>query len=234
MARVVLVEDDGELRSSITDYLRLAGHDVCGVGSAVELYQQLAVETFDVAVLDINLPHYDGLSIASFLAEKTNLAIIMTTVRGQVEERVKGYQAGADLYLVKPVECEELSAAITAVIRRRAQAGGPSVAVGVGGGEVWGLDRVAFRLTSPDGKVVALTRREATLLERLTRMAGMIVERSDLQNLLGYDALDPSSRGLDAVISRLRAKIQTETGRPLPLQTVQGAGFLFSGAVRMV
>jgi len=229
MVNAILVEDDLDLRASLVDALSTAGHQVMGVGSAVELYQRLAVDQFDAAILDVNLPHYDGLSIASYLSEKTDMAIVMITGRGASEDRVKGYLSGADLYLVKPVDCEELSAALETLVRKRRNRltkGLPAAS--------WRLDRSAFRLTAPNGLGVLLTRREAQLLENLTRAPGAIVTRGEILNLLGYDGGDTESRALDAAISRLRAKVQAECDVSLPLQTVQGVGFVFSIAIGLV
>lgn len=229
MVNAILVEDDLDLRASLVDALSSAGHDVVGVGSAVELYQRLAASQFDAAILDVNLPHYDGLSIASYLSEKTDMAIVMITGRGASEDRVKGYLSGCDLYLVKPVDCEELSAALDSLVRKRR---GRAANTPAEGG--WQLDRSAFRLSAPAGARVLLTRREAQLLETLTKTPGAIVARGEILGLLGYDGEDTESRALDAAISRLRAKVQAECGSPLPLQTVQGVGFVFSGAIRLV
>ena len=231
MVNAILVEDDLDLRASLVDALSTAGHDVVGVGSAIELYQRLAVSQFDAAILDVNLPHYDGLSIASYLSEKTDMAIVMITGRGASEDRVKGYLSGADLYLVKPVDCEELSAALDSLVRKRRNRAKPVAADADAAG--WHLDRTAFRLHGPDGAQVLLTRRETQLLERLSREPGIVAPRTEILSLLGYDGGDPGSRALDAAISRLRAKVHAECGVTLPVQTVQGVGFVFSGPIRL-
>lgn len=225
MVKAILVEDDCDLRHSIADCLTLAGHSVTGVGNAVELYQALTADRFDVAILDVNLPHYDGFDIASHLAERTTMAIVMTTVRGGIEDRVRGYRSGADLYLVKPVDCDELSAAIEALVHRRRPAAADPAA-----GAVWRFDRGAFTLIAPGGAVVSLTRREALLVDRLLRAEGAVVARQDLVAALGESAVGPAgSRALDVSISRLRAKVQAGCGVALPLQTIQGAGLAFLG-----
>lgn len=226
MANAILVEDDVDLRMSLIDALGASGHAVIGVGSAVEFYQQLAAATdLEVAILDVNLPHYDGLSIAEYLSANTDLAIIMITGRGSSEDRVKGYRAGADLYLVKPVDCEELSAAIDSLSRKRsARLKRPE-----SDERFWQLDRSGFRLIAPNGAGATLTRRELQLLDRFLAPAGTMVERSALLAIFGYVADDPASRALDAAVSRLRAKVQVECGLALPLLTVQGRGFVFSG-----
>lgn len=229
MARAILVEDDTDLRASLVDALSASGHDVLGVGSAIELYQRLAGESFEAAILDVNLPHYDGLSIASYLSNNSDMAIVMITGRDSSEDRVRGYLSGADIYLVKPVDCDELSAALSTLTSKRRQ----RATARSDDGERWSLDRASFQLQAPEGGKVLLTRRETQLLERMSRQPGVVVPRPEILVLLGYDGGDPGSRALDAALSRLRAKVQIETGSTLPVQTVQGVGFVFSGSIRL-
>lgn len=117
--RVIIVEDDRDLRESLVEYLSLDGHDVTGVGSALEFYQALASSTFMIAVMDIGLPDQCGYVMAEFVRRNTPMGIIILTARSSIEDRVNGYRAGGDLYLVKPVDCRELSAAITSLAERQ-------------------------------------------------------------------------------------------------------------------
>ncbi|MBL0371307.1 response regulator transcription factor [Rhizobium sp. KVB221] len=230
MNKVVIVEDDIELRDSLADYLIACGEDVTGVGSAIELYQLIAQNTYDVALVDVNLPHYDGLSITSYLAEKTDLAIILMTVQGGIDDRVRGYNSGADLYMVKPVNCEELAAAINSLAKRRKRTAPPDK---VAATQEWCVDRLQFRLAPPAGGVVPLTRKEIQFLEMLADNPGKIVARNQVMKTLGYNSADAESRALDAAISRLRSKVYAESGTPLPVQTIQGSGYVFSGSIRL-
>ncbi len=234
MAKVVLVEDDVDLRNSLADYLTVAGHEVSGFGSAVELYQRLAHETFDAAVLDVQLPHHDGLSIARYLAEQTQMAVIMATVRSDVEDRIAGYRSGADLYLSKPVDCQELAAAIDALVARRRGSRVAELPEPEPSGEVWLLDRARFTLATPDGCEVSLTRREMMLIERVARTPGEIVSRDEMMRFSGSEGAGEPGRSLDVSISRLRSKVQGLSQHALPLQTVYGTGFLFAGTVRRI
>jgi len=230
LKKVIIVEDDIELRDSLADYLGTCGNDVTGVGSAIELYQMIAQTTYDVAVVDVNLPHYDGFSIAAYLAEKTSSAIILITVRGTVDDRVHGYNSGADLYMVKPVDCEELAAAIDALARKRRRQRDGVREISAKG---WCLDRTQFSLLAPSGGSVILTRKELQFLEVLAARPGAIVTRLDMLVRLGYDIADAESRALDVAISRLRGKVQAECATTLPLQTVQNAGYVFSGELTL-
>ncbi|MCV3765372.1 response regulator transcription factor [Rhizobium sp. TRM95796] len=227
MAKVMIVEDDIELRDSLVDYLGECGHDAQGVGNAIEFYQTLARDNFDVVILDVNLPHYDGLSVAAHLSETSNAAIIIMTVQGAVEDRVRGYRSGADLYMVKPVDCEELAAAVVALSKKRRKTESPPSS----GGAAWRLSLTDFQLSAPSGKRVDLTRNEMRVMEMVSAQAGAIVPRAELMHFVSKGAIDPDSRALDAAISRLRSKVQAECGMTLPLQTVQSAGFVFAGTI---
>jgi DNA-binding response OmpR family regulator len=231
VSRIIIIEDDAELRDSLADFLTACGESVTGVGSAVELYQLLATEAYDVALVDVNLPHHDGLSVTRYLSEHTDMAVIVMTVMGSVDDRVRGYNSGADLYMVKPVDCDELAAAVASLVRRRARLAKARSAAPAAAG--WRLERLHVCLVAPTGRSVTLTRRELQLVEALAARPGTIVSRADLAGLLGYDAADPDSRALDAAISRLRVKVQTEAATTLPLQTVQGAGYVFSGQMQI-
>ncbi|WP_137158248.1 response regulator transcription factor [Rhizobium sp. FKL33] len=228
MSKVIIVEDDIELRDSLIDYLSECGHDVQGAGSAIEFYQTLAREDFDVVILDVNLPHYDGLSVAAHLSESNDAAIIVMTVQGAIEDRVRGYKAGADLYMVKPVDCEELAAAVLALAKKRRRSDRTPEPSSLS----WRLNLSEFQLTAPSGRCVDLTRNEVRVMELIAAQAGAIVSRIELMQFIGKGVVDPDSRALDAAISRLRSKVQSECGMTLPLQTVQNAGFVFAGDIR--
>ncbi len=237
LANVIVVEDDADLRDGLLECLRLSGLQAHGVGSALEFYQQLAAGSFDVAVLDINLPDKDGYSIATFLSEKTALGIIIMTGRGQAEDRIRGFTSGADLYFVKPVDPNELALAVNNLARRlrgeRSPPPEPPLPMRGGTTAPWMLDRIHWRLIAPTARVVQLSAKEMQLIERLAAQGGVPVPRAELVRLLGHDALSPESRGLDAAIRRLRRKTLAATGEQLPVQTVQAVGLVFSAPIRI-
>ena len=116
---ILLVEDDTDLRESILRYLALAGLQAKGAASAKEFYLRLDQASFDVVILDIGLPDQSGFVLADYLRQNTGSGIIILTAHSAIQEKVQGYEAGADLYLVKPIEMEELSAAIKSMASRR-------------------------------------------------------------------------------------------------------------------
>ena len=116
--KIIIVDDDCALCEQTVEYLSLSGFDVVGVGSAAELYRRLAVEDFAIIVLDVRLPDEDGLSIATHIRKSRNVGIIMATASGETADRILGYEAGADLYLTKPIDFKELVAAVNNLTQR--------------------------------------------------------------------------------------------------------------------
>lgn len=226
MTSVIVVEDHAELRFTLEECLGKAGLDVVGVGTGMAFYQQLATRKFDVAILDLGLPDQDGLRIAEFLRANTTMGIVILTGRGAVEQRVEGFASGADLYFVKPVDCQELAAAVINLARRVRDPGTPRPHQ-----ETWFVDRSHWRLVDPGGNAIQLTPKEMRLVECLAGQAGTPVPRADLENALGYHEESGSSRNLDALVRRLRVKVEGATGSPPPIQTVHGTGYLFSATV---
>ena len=228
--RVVIIEDDRDLRESIIRFLSVAGLETEGVGSVLEFYQSIVTRNFDVAVVDINLPDQSGFTLADYLRRNTDLGIIIITARDGLEDRVRGYGAGADLYLVKPVNMPELAGAIANLSRRRRERTATVVAPPA---EQWTLDRPSWTLISPLGVSIQLSGQERTLIRCLVEAGGESVARADLFTALGYDAAGTDSRALDSLVQRLRRKIETTTGRPAPLESGYRHGYSFSGPLQM-
>ncbi len=229
--RVVIIEDDRDLRESIIRFLTVSGVVAEGVGSVMEFYREVVTHNFDVAVVDVNLPDQSGFTLADYLRRKTDLGIIIITARDGMEDRVRGYGAGADLYLVKPVNMPELAAAIVNLARRRRERITPMISPPV---EQWTLERASWTLVSPLGVRVLLSGQERTLVKCLAEAEGESVARADLYTVLGYDAVGADSRALDSIVQRLRRKIESSTGRPAPLESGYRRGYSFSVLLRMM
>lgn len=223
MGTIIVVEDDDDLREQMTSYLRLSGFKASGVASAAELYRRMAVETFGVMVLDLRLPDEDGLSVAAHVRAHAGMGIVMVTARGQVEDRIRGHEAGADVYLPKPVDMRELVAAVRNLLRRMGEEPRPPARP-----DRWCLDRAAFTLSAPGGLSVAITPNEMSLLRELASSAGSVVGRGRLLGALGYDPGDVGNRNLDAALRRLRLKVAGKTGIPPPIRTVHSVGYVLS------
>ncbi|HYH19848.1 MAG TPA: response regulator transcription factor [Azospirillum sp.] len=236
--KIIVVEDDADLREQVVTFLSLSGFTAVGVGSASDFYRRLAVEDFSIVVLDLNLPDEDGVSIATHLRSQRNTGIIMATSRNMNEDRIRGFDAGADIYLPKPVDLRELVAAARSLIRRIGPASPPTAGNGEeapkGAAQPWCFDPAGFALFTPGGRSAHLTANEVSLLLRLTARPGAAASRGDLLAALGYDPADPHNRNLDAAMRRLRLKVDEQTGCVLPIRTVHSIGYLFWEEIRIV
>lgn len=235
LPRVIFLEDDRQLRIGLTDYLRLSAISVTDVATGAEFDRALSSGTFDIALLDVNLPDANGFEIARKLSATNDLGVIILTARASRADRLEGYSEGADLYLTKPVDSEELVLAIRNLHRRvtraRGQTGGtssPSVEK-----KGWVLSSSAQSLTTPNGEIVFLSGRETNLLRCLSEAGGQTVSRQHVSISVGYDELEPSSRSLDAVVRRLRQKLKAANA-DLPVHSIYGQGFRFAGQIQVI
>lgn len=218
--RVLLVEDERDLREEVVAALNDLGFQSEGCADASQLYSKLAhaPDPWDIVVLDIGLPDEDGLTVARTLRRDTNLGIVMFTARGEVSQRVMGLEGGADAYMVKPVDLRELAATLRGVARRLTPAKPPC----------WRLEDNDWFLSAPNSKTVELTAPERTCLGLLLSRAGVEVSREALVTALAGKAVaayDPHR--LDMLVHRLRAKVSAATGLTLPVKAVRGAGYVF-------
>lgn len=229
-SRVIVVEDDADLRESLVEGLELFGFDVTGVGSGREFYCKLADDgPFAVAVLDVGLPDQSGLVLAEYCRANTAMGVIILTANDSEEDSCRGYDAGCDLYLTKPFPSRVLASAITRLVERLsavqetgAEAGNNSRPSG------WTLDRTAWKLITPGDEIIALTSREMQVLTALLETPGEPVTRDHLQRLLYPRCDEYTGRALDALIRRLRAKAEQTGGEPIPIKTVHAVGYCLS------
>lgn len=226
---VVVVEDERDLREEVVDFLLTEGMVVRAAANGAELDRLMSDAGVDVVVLDLGLPNEDGTAIAARLrAGPERVGIVMMTARGRIEERVFGYESGADIYLVKPVDYRELTAAILAV-RRTRTASTPAVANQQP--YTWLLDLSAWRLVAPSGASLRLTRSEMQLLDCLTVRPGEPVSRDVIGALMGKVFNLGEHRYLDQVVSRLRRKVASELGWEAPIGSAHSQGYYFVGPV---
>ena len=231
MVKVLIVEDDADLRGTLADCLGLFELTVHGVGSAGEAYRALAKDLYDIVVVDIGLPDEDGFSLAETLARRADLGIIILTARADLSDRLHGFDSGADAYFVKPVDCKELALAARNLARRLAGAKGAAQA-GIKCTGAWSLDRSAWLLGTPGGRAVRLTSKEFALVERLSRCCGEPVRRVELIGALGYRNDVVAGRNLDAVVGRLRRKVAALSGgEELPVRTIHAIGYTFAAPI---
>jgi DNA-binding response OmpR family regulator len=230
--RIILVEDDDELREGLAETLRLSGMAVTEAGSGMAFRTAWRTQRFDVAILDVNLPDTNGFELAKTIArDESRPGIIMLTARTGQQDRIQGYAEGADLYMTKPVVGEELLLAVRNLARRTRHAG-PQENQKTGM-PAWLLDIRLNRLTAPDGRVLDLSSRETMLIEQFANAGDTPIPRFTLAELMGYGAPSAENRGLDVAIRRLRQKM-IDAGLEPPIVPVHGVGIRFYGQLRIV
>jgi len=228
-SRIIIVEDDQDLRESILQFLTLKGFDVTGVGSAIEFYGEIIKKPYCIAILDLSLPDQDGLVLSGYLRANTGIRILMLTARSSLEERLAGYESGADFYLVKPVDFRELAASLSSMIQRMEAAGEESVH-GIGSGtDHWLLVKKEWLLLTPQGDEVKLTAKEYSFLNCLSADPSNIVSREMLLDSLGYQQNLSGHRALESLVYRLRKKISPDLDTPI--KTASGSGYTFSSDI---
>lgn len=222
---LLVVDDDDRIRELLKTFLHRAGFRVTTAPGASAARRLLEALEFDLAVLDVMMPGEDGLSLVAWLRDQPGrtgrLPVLMLTARGEPGDRIAGLRQGADDYLSKPFEPEELVLRIEAILRRAAEE--PST----GGGDLI-LGSCLFDPTRGellrDGRPVRLTEAEVALLRRLALTPHEPVDRRDLIQ----DDMDPGGRAIDIQVTRLRRKIEADPRAPRYLQTVRGIGYLLA------
>ena len=213
--RILLVEDDPQLGDGLTVGLRQAGFAVDWLRDGRSADQALQSETFDLIVLDLGLPGLGGMTVLQRARQRgQNLPILILTARDATGSKIEGLDAGADDYLVKPIDIDELSARVRALLRRSAGRAAPLLLHG----ELT-LDPAARQVTRA-GKPVELSAREYALLQMLLESAGRVLTRSQLeQSLYGWND-EPDSNALEVHIHHLRKKLGSEL-----IRTLRGVGY---------
>jgi DNA-binding response OmpR family regulator len=223
--RVLLAEDDRELRASIARGLREASYVVDQAGTGPQALTLAASHPYDIVVLDVLLPGKNGINVCRSIRERGNaVPILMLTALDEVEKRIAGLDAGADDYMAKPFAFGELLARLRALTRRRGQVVAPVITVG---DLVIDSDRRQVRRGKRE---IPLTATEFAFLAHLARNAGRAVSRAELIEQVWGDAGNTYSNIIDVYASRLRRKIDDGDGPGL-LTTVRGVGFMLDAPV---
>jgi DNA-binding response OmpR family regulator len=218
--RVLVVEDDDEIALALQRSLRMEGYDVRLAEDGVDALDQAHAFLPDVVLLDLGLPKMDGIEVAKELRKREDdVGILMLTARDGLDDRVAGLDTGADDYLVKPFERQELLARMRALLRRRPPRGSAPLVMG------------DLRLNSDTHEVargdraIDLTQREFELLEYLMRNERIVVSRQRLlDEVWGYDPFSITNT-IEVFVSNLRRKLEAD-GEPRLLHTIRGAGYV--------
>jgi two-component system, OmpR family, response regulator MprA len=217
--RVLVVEDDEEIALVLQRSLRLEGYEVRIAGDGEAALDQSAAFNPDVVILDLGLPKLDGIEVARRLRAADDVPILMLTARDALESRVEGLDSGADDYLVKPFERQELLARLRALLRRRPPRGAASLTVAD-----LALNPDTHEVSRGD-RDIELTQREFELLEYLMRNERIVVPRQRLlEEVWGYDPF-ATTNTIEVFVSNLRRKLEAG-GEARLLHTIRGAGYV--------
>jgi two-component system response regulator CpxR len=221
-ASIVLIDDDRELGSMLTDFLKPDRLELTVCGSGEDGLQRLASDNFDLVILDIMLPGISGLDALKEIRQSSEIPVIMLTARGDDVDRIIGLEFGADDYLAKPFNPRELVARIKAILRRSQAAVPESNRLKLGGIELDSRTRRA----SYGGEALRLTGTEYEILKCLLETPGDVVSKEQLSERALGRRLLPYDRSVDTHISNLRGKLERAGSQKESIQNQRGVGYL--------
>ncbi len=230
--RIIIAEDDDDQRNGLRDFFTFSKHSVVAVATGCDFYKALDGNIFDVAIIDVGLPDQSGLVLAEYLRKNSDTGIIILTGRDNEEEQLKGYNSGADIYLTKPISSLVLSAAVTR-LAERVNKRSPQTTDSL---PVWTLNRLTWCASSPNNVISRITSVEYKFLELLATSQQQMASREYLQSQLYPNADKQSSRALDALVQRLRAKLfpTSESETDCPLKSIYGYGYHLSEPFKII
>jgi two-component system phosphate regulon response regulator OmpR len=228
---IAVVDDEAQIRAAVGEYLEMHGFRV-SLADGGEILRKLMADAppVDLVVLDLNMPGEDGLTIARYLREHTNVGIVILTAADQTLDRIVGLEIGADDYMAKPFDLRELLARIKSVLRRVSASPAPRSAkrtatkIELGGHT---LDIETHTLTDENGKNIPLTSMEYDLLRAFAEAPNRVLNREQLLDKAHRSNTDPFDRSIDVRIARLRRKIEKDPSKPQLIKTIRGAGYKF-------
>lgn len=223
--RILLVEDNERLADAISENLTAAGFTINHVARGEDALAVTADQQYDAIVLDLGLPDIDGMDVLKALRDKKNaVPVLMLTARDQLSDKIEGLNKGADDYMVKPFETDELIARLNALLRRPAQAVSEIITAG----------NLSFNTTNRQAmardKILELSKRETDLLEQLLRSLGKIVSKKSIEmRLYSYDDKG-SVNSVEVLVHRLRKKLESYDAG-IDIHTLRGIGYMIMDPV---
>jgi two-component system alkaline phosphatase synthesis response regulator PhoP len=226
IASILVVDDEAHLAAGIRENLEAEGYAAEVAHDGAAGLERIRDGHFDLIVLDVMMPNMDGLELcAQIRREGRQTPVLFLTVKGDVADRVRGFEAGGDDYLAKPFHLKELLLRVAAILRRSSWYRASSGALQFGGNTI---DFKTYEARAWDGAEHALTHKEAMILKALSERAGQIVTREEiLDRVWGYEVF-PSTRTIDNFIVRLRKRFERNPEAPAHFHTVRGVGYRFT------
>lgn len=234
--RIVVVEDDCDLRELLNDVLTSYGYAVSLYASGVAALKAAQREAPDLFIIDLGLPDVDGMTLVRELRDDARFGVIILSGRGGLSDKVLGLELGADDYLAKPFEPRELVARVKSVLRRndillRTARNDQHAKLRFG---TWTFDIGRLTLRNDGGQEEALTAAEASLLLTLLKSPNRVLSREQLQSSDQWSDDSGFERSVDVRISRIRKKIEEDPRTPRFIKTVYGAGYMFAADVSWI
>jgi DNA-binding response OmpR family regulator len=227
-ARILIVDDDDRLAELLSTYLRSRGFEVEQRGDGASGLRALETGRFDIVVLDVMLPDFDGLEVLRRLRVRSSVPVLMLTARGEDTDRIVGLELGADDYLPKPFNPREVVARLTAILRRgRAALPATDKDRGILRFGKLEVDREAHEARL-DGKACALTAHQFEILRVLAERVGRVQTREQLMQAVRGEDLEEFDRSIDVHVSRIRAAIEEDPRHPRRIRTVRAVGYVFA------
>lgn len=232
--RILIVDDDQEIRSLLAEFLQPYGFDVITAHDGVEMFSLLDAHTIDLIILDVLLPGDDGITLCKKIRSISNLPIIMLTAIGSDTDRIIGLEIGADDYIAKPFNPRELLARIKAILRRIQDNNQKQSTRNNFQFDGWKVDTNKRALISPDELEITLSAGEYDLLIAFLENPNQVLSRDHLLDITKNRSAGPFDRSIDVQISRLRYKIEQDPKTPTLIKTVRGGGYFFTPEVKNV
>jgi len=235
LPHVLAVDDDPDLRDLLREFLPRHDLRATTVATGAEMLRVLEQEPVDILLIDLRLPHEDGLALARRVREKSSIPIIILTGKTDEADRVMGLELAADDYVTKPFSPRELVARVRALLRRSQQdAKSPGAAPRAYRFAGWELNLRLRRLTSPNGEPVELTNSEFNLLCAFLAAPQRVLTRDQLLERSRLHSLEVYDRAIDVTILRLRRKIEADYTDPKLIVTERGSGYVFTEPVSVL
>ncbi len=218
MIRVLMIEDNLEIAELLSEYLLRYDIELSNYETPKEGLIELKSNKYDLVILDLSLPDIDGTNICKIIRKNSNIPIIISTARGGIDDKITCFEYGADDYLPKPYESQELVLRIKALLRREAKEGAKEQE------KVFVVDREKMEIYKK-GKPINLTNAEFYIIEYLIQRAGYAVSREEL--LINVESIkyESSYKSIDVLISRIRNKIEKNSKKPKYIISLRGVGY---------